>query len=79
MKLVYIILYHLRNKLGIRNIPLLYVVRASVVSGPIREISPTLTYSKDTEEFHDELIARALHSHPGYSENKSMILKVLIY
>ena len=48
-KLLDIIYDHLRNKLGIRKIPISYVVWSSVVIYPIGDIIPTLTSSKDTE------------------------------
>ena len=75
MKLLDIIHDHLRNKLGIGKIPLSYFVRASVVTDPIGDITPTLTYTKGTKGIYDELIARASHTNPGYSEDNDMLLE----
>ena len=78
MKLLDIIRDHLRYKLRIRKIHILYIVWAIVVPNPIRDIIPTLPYSKDIEVFCKELIASACHTHPGYDSDNSVVLKVLV-
>ena len=75
MKLLDLNRDHLCNKLGIRKIPLSYIVRSSVVPDPIRDICPNLPYYKDTDILYDKLIACALHTRPGYAEDNNIFPK----
>ena len=79
MNLLDIIRDHLRNKIGIRKISLLFVVPSIVVPDPIGYRITTLPYSKDTEVFHEYIISRALHNCPGYAEDNFMVLEVLLH
>lgn len=79
MKLLELIRDQLQNKLGIGNIPFVYVFRASVVPHPIRDISPNLTYFKDTEGLHEELISCTSYNHPGYADDDAMVLEFILY
>ena len=62
-----------------RNITLSYFVQTSVVGDPIGDIIPTLIYSQYKEVFHRELITCASNIHPGYSEDNTIVLEVLIH
>ena len=71
---------HLRGKLGIRNIPLSYVVRDNATVPPIVDdpIVPSTTYSTLHGGFHSELIERAYHGHPNYVEDNDSVLEVIV-
>ena len=78
IKFLELVREHLRSKLGIRKIPLSYVVRKSVTVPIIRGIKQHFPYSENVNSFHDDLIIRASHDHPNYSDDNAMVLDVLV-
>ena len=78
MKLLEMIRETLRQKLGIRQIPLSYVMRAVVTPGPIGPIRLNKPFSTDFSSFHDKMIARASHDHQNYQDDSSAILDILV-
>ena len=44
----------------------------------IGTISATLPYYEGVDFFHKELIARASHEHPNFSDDNGMVLDVLV-
>ena len=80
MKLLELTRDYLRGRLGIRQIPLSYVVRGNVtpiliVDDPIHATKP---HSSNYVGFHDELIARASHDHVNFVEDNASVLDILV-
>ena len=78
MKLLELIREHLRGILGIRQIPLAYVIRRKVTPDPIEHIQETKPFSDNHESFHEELINRASHDHPNYVDDNAAVLDILV-
>ena len=69
---------HLGSKLGVRKISLSYVTRVDPTVPTIGTISATFPYSEGVNSFHEELITRAFHNHPNFSDDNGMVLDVLV-
>ena len=78
MKLLELIREHLRGILGIRQIPLAYVVRNTVNPDPIAVIRTDRPFSTIHGSFHDEMIARASHNHPNFVDDSAAVLDILV-
>jgi hypothetical protein len=70
MKWINLFEEHLSSVLGVRKVPLQYIIRDNVVPIdiaddplPVGEGSPP--YSSRYDSFHDEMIHRTSHNHPG--------------
>ena len=82
-KMIELISQQLRKVLGVRKIPLFYVIRKDAVPPPITNAPfhaapSTLPYGAQFGSFHDELIARASHNHPSFAEDNALVLNVLM-
>ena len=69
----------IRNKLGIIEIHILYVVPPTFVPDYIGNIIPTLPYPYDTEGFSEDKIYYAFQTQPRYSENNAMVIKLMFH
>ena len=83
MKLLELIRGHLRRVLGVRKIPLAYVVRPNVnvdpiADAPLRVGPSTLPYAAKYLSFHEEQIIRASHSHPAFVEDNATVLDIIL-
>ena len=78
IQLLELITKHLRSKLGVRKIPLPYVTRADPILPNSGTIYATLLYSEGVDSFHEELIARAYHKHPNFTDDNGVVLDVLV-
>ena len=83
MRMIELIRGYLRKILGVRKIPLSYVVRTNVAvppiaDSPLRPLPNNLPYGAPYRGFHDELIIRASHEHPGYDEDNALVLDIII-
>ena len=78
IKFLELVREHLRSKLGIRKIPLSYVIRKDVAVPPIGVIKEDFPYSDNVTSFHDDLIKRALHDHPNYADDNATVLDILV-
>ena len=78
MKMLELIREHLRETLGIQQIPLAYVIRSEVTPDPIKPIQILKPILLVNNSFHDKLIARAFHDHPNYADDNAMVLDILV-
>ena len=78
LQLLELVTEQLRSKLGVRKIPLSYVTRADPIVRTIGTISSTSPHSEGVDSFHEELIARASHEHPTFSDKNGMVIDVLV-
>ena len=83
MKMIELIRNYLRRVLGIRKIPLAYVVRSMVAvppigDAPLRTAPSSLPYGAKYSSFHDEQIERASHDHPGYAEDNATVMDIIL-
>jgi hypothetical protein len=84
MKMIELLHGQFRKLLGVRMIPLAYVVRPSaavepIASAPLRPVaSSTLPYSERFTGFHDEQILRASHTHPQFGEDNAVVLDIIL-
>ena len=78
MQLLELVGEHLRKRLGVRKIPLSYVIRDLVPVARIGMINADAPYSDEFKTFHEELIAQASHNHPNYPEDNATILDTLV-
>lgn len=68
----------LRNTIGVRNIPLIYVIRKDVV--PPAAAPPLLAnqpFSDETGSVSEELVVRATHSHPKFKDDSTKVFQYL--
>ena len=68
---------HLRDRLGVRKVPLTYVIRDTVATGnaPLPEAASNT--SADFDNITDELIEFTPHSGEGYSEDNAKVFQIL--
>ena len=70
---------YLSKKIGVRMIPLSYVIRENVI--PVPAAAPTLRanlpYSEDHESVRDELVDRATHTHAKYQDDNATVFDAL--
>jgi hypothetical protein len=64
---------HLHRTIGVRNIPLAYVIRTDAVVPAITAIANGHPHSTIHGSIEDKLIARAAHTHPLYCENNQSV------
>jgi hypothetical protein len=64
---------YLHRMIGVRTIPLAYVIRPTVAVPPIGPIAAGAPHSLEHEAIEVELIARASHAHPLYREDNSSV------
>ena len=63
---------------GVRNIPLIYVLRDTVaVPAAAPPLLANQPYSDDTKSVANELIARASHTHPQFDEDNAKVLSIV--
>jgi hypothetical protein len=67
----------LHRKIGVRMIPLAYVVRALVVPEPATALAMNLPYSVEHGSVEAEMIARASHTHELYRDDNSTVYYLL--
>jgi hypothetical protein len=67
----------LHRKIGVRMIPLAYVVRADIVPPPPAALATNLPYSADHGSVEGEMIARASHNHPLFRDDNSAVYYLL--
>ena len=82
-KMIELIHQQLRKMMGVRKIPLFYVVCRDATPGPIANFplrtDPSAIPCGDRfTSFHDELIERASHDHPSFYEDNALVLDVLM-
>ena len=54
------------------------MTRADPIVPTIGTISSSFLYSEGVDSFHEELIAKASHKHPNFSDDNEMVLDVLV-
>lgn len=64
---------YLHRMIGVRTIPLAYIIRPTVVVPAIGLIAAGTPHSAEHEAIENELIARASHGHPLYREDNSTV------
>jgi hypothetical protein len=64
---------YLHRMIGVRTIPLAYVIRPDDVVPPIGIIAGGTPHSQEHGSIEDELIARASHTNPLYREDNSAV------
>jgi hypothetical protein len=64
---------YLHRTIGVRTIPLAYVIRPTVAVPPIGPIAAGAPHLLEHEAIENELIARASHAHPLYREDNSNV------
>ena len=77
MQIIELVREHLRSKLGVRKIPLSYVIREDhtfLALGMIRSGNP---FSIDIHFFHEDLIERISHDPQNYVDDNAMVLDIL--
>jgi hypothetical protein len=67
----------LHRKIGVRMIPLAYVVRADIVPPPPAALATNFPYSADHGSVKGEMIARASHNHPLFRDGNSAVYYLL--
>jgi hypothetical protein len=67
----------LHRKIGVRMIPLAYVIRPLVVPTAPQPLAANLPYSLEHESVEGEMIARASHTHPLFREDNSKVYYLL--
>ena len=67
----------LREKLGVNNIALSYVIREHYVSGVTSYLVSNRPYGIGYTQLMDELLARAPHDGPSFDEDNSTVLRLL--
>ena len=82
MKWISLFEEHLSSVLGVRKVPLQYIIRETVDPVditddplPIGDGSPP--YSARYDSFHDEMVARTSHTHPGYKADNKHVFNLL--
>ena len=67
--------YFLMRVVGLRKIPLLYVIRENVALMPVAipDLAANKPYSSMYGSVEGELIARASHTHPLYKEDNAKV------
>jgi hypothetical protein len=82
MKWINLFEEHLSSVLGVRKVPLQYIIRDDVVPVPINDDplpagdgSPP--YATRYDSFHDEMVARTSHNHPGYKADNKHVFNLL--
>lgn len=82
MKWINLFEEHLSSVLGVRKVPLQYVIRDTVEPNTIEEDplpnevgSPP--YAARYDSFNDEMIARTSHTHPGYKADNKHVFNLL--
>lgn len=73
---------HLSSVLGVRKVPLQYIIRETVdpvdiADDPLPVGVGSPPYSARYDSFHDEMIARTSHTHPGYKADNKHVFNLL--
>ena len=69
--------YFLRDKLGVKNMALSYVICEHAVSGFPPYLISNLPYGTGYTQVMDELIAYAPHDGPSFAEDNATVLRFL--
>jgi hypothetical protein len=82
MKWINLFEEHLSSILGVRKVPLQYVIRDVVIPNPIEdeplnEDDGSPPYATKYDSFNDELIHRTSHAHPGYKADNKHVFNLL--
>ena len=82
MKWINLFEEHLTSVLGVRKVPLQYIIRDNIVPIaidedplPVGDGSPP--YASRYDSFHDEMVARTSHNHPGFKADNKHVFNLL--
>ena len=67
----------LRDKVGVNNVALSYVIREHAVSGLPYSLVSNRTYGTGYTQLMDELIAHAPHDGPAFAEDNAKVVRLL--
>ena len=59
--------------MGIRNVPLVYVIRDEIVNGTSNYFEADQLYYTETGSIEAELVQKASHSHPLFREDSAKL------
>ena len=69
---------YLKTQIGVRGVPLSYVIRETDAPAPLTALAPNLPYSVDNGSFDAELAAHVPHSGIGWAEDNSTVFSLLL-
>ena len=77
VKAMDIIPCHLRERLGIRKVPLSYVIRENATAANVEPLAPGQATAAIYSSIADELIACTPHTGDGYDEDNAKVYQIL--
>lgn len=82
MKWINLFEEHLSSVLGVRKVPLQYIIREDIVpidinDDPLQEGDDSPPYAARYDSFHDEMVARTSHTHPGFKADNKHVFNLL--
>ena len=82
MKWINLFEEHLSSVLGVRKVPLQYVIRDTAIPAPIEDEplpvgDASTPYASKYDSFNDEMINRTSHAHPGYKADNKHVFNLL--
>ena len=64
---------YLKTQIGVRGVPLSYVIRDADAPVPLTALAPNLPYSVENGSFDSDLAAHVTHNDIGWAEDKSAV------
>lgn len=82
MKWINLFEEHLSSVLGVRKVPLQYIIRETtdpvdIADDPLPVGNGAPPYAARYDSFHDEMVARTSHTHPGYKADNKHVFNLL--
>ena len=82
MKWINLFEEHLSSVLGVRKVPLQYVIRDTIIPNPIEDDPLPIgdgspPYAAKYDSFNDEMVSRTSHAHPGYKADNKHVFNLL--
>ena len=75
LKWIYVLLEVLGTIIGVRGIPLIYVLRADILVAPAMPLITDWPFSEIHSSIRAELIARASHDHPIFGDDSAKVFQ----
>lgn len=82
MKWINLFEEHLTSVLGVRKVPLQYIIRdniipADITDDPLSDDDGSPPYAMKYGSFHDEMVARTSHNHPSFKADNKHVFNLL--
>ena len=78
MKLMEDFPLYLKTQIGVRGVPLSYVIREHDAPATLSTLAPDKPYSTTNGSFHDELVAHMPHDGIGFDEDNAEVFTLLL-